>query len=131
MKKVTYFTNFVLLLLMVCFAGCKSDDDNEDSIMVMFPLLQVEVPYYPMEISSFPGSLGEIVKRDVQNYQIGATIYMGKWQNEPVYVYLSGYMSSLCGSMYDKDGELFPEGENHAGEMKDWKCVFNKKMGGR
>ncbi len=97
--------------------------------MVMFPPLQIEVPYQPIDLSVIPGSLGELAKRDV-SYRIDVIICMGKCNGETVYNYWSGYMSSYDGFFYDKDGNLISDGNINVKETKDWKCVYYQEIGG-
>lgn len=118
----------LLFLLFTSFAGCDKHDDDEVA-MVMFPPLQIEVPYQPIDLSVIPGSLGELAKRDV-SYRIDVIICMGKCNGETIYNYWSGYMSSYDGFFYDKDGNLISDGNINVKETKDWKCVYYQEIGG-
>ena len=115
----------VLLLSTLALSGCH--DDNDDVNMVMYSPLQTKVPYNPIDISSFKGTLGDLVMRD---YKGGITVFMGTWNGDVVYDYWASYMSDFDGFIYDINGELLPQGIYHIREMKDWKCVFYTKAGG-
>ncbi len=128
MKRKRIIVIPLFFLLFACFAGCNNNhEDEDDVVMVMFTPLQTEVPYQPMDISTFPGSLGVSIKKD---YMWGIIVYMGTWNGETVYDYWAGYMSSFDGFVYDKEGEPIPYGSNYFHETKDWKCVFYTKVGG-
>ena len=115
----------VLILSTLALSGCH--DDNDDVTMVMYSPLQTKVPYNPIDISSFKGTLGDLVMRD---YKCGITVFMGTWNGDVVYDYWASYMSDFDGFIYDINGELLPQGIYHIREMKDWKCVFYTKAGG-
>ena len=115
----------VLLLSTLALSGCH--DGNDDVTMVMYSPLQTKVPYNPIDISSFKGTLGDLVMRD---YKGGITVFMGTWNGDVVYDYWASYMSDFDGFIYDINGELLLQGIYHIREMKDWKCVFYTKAGG-
>ena len=102
----------VLLLSTLALSGCH--DDNDDVTMVMYSPLQTKVPYNPIDISSFKGTLGDLVMRD---YKGGITVFMGTWNGDVVYDYWASYMSDFDGFIYDINGELLPQGIYHIREM--------------
>ena len=103
-----------LFFLFACFAGCSRNHEND--VMVMFPPLQIEVPYHPLDVNKMPDWLQKKVKKGEC-----WMVCQGYYDGQKVYNVRSSFSSHIGGSNYDYDGRLLDISDD---AVSHWFCIF-------
>lgn len=113
-------------MTVVAMTACSSDEDGKEQETIFH--MGITMPYLPTDIQEMPNWLA----KQVETFGLsGMTVCKGTWKGEPIYNVLIGYMSNFVGLFYDKDGELMPTGVDYTQEVKDWKCIYHHRIGGK